>query len=403
MPQFSYRAVGRDGRQSSGVVEAEGPEFATRQLRAQGLTLLQLEAGAQGGDTTGGTGRGKAANRADILALTSELTVLLRSGLPLDRSLKVLVDMAVKPSVRQMLSDVLGAVKGGGSFSQALEPHSDLFGTFYLSMVRSGEVSGRLPQVLDRLVEYLATSKANRDSVVSSMMYPAILAVVSVLSVFVMLGVVVPQFESLFDDMGEGLPTLTLMIIGAADFVKSYGLLILGLIGLLIVWFRHWSRTPKGRVAIDKWLLNLPVVGGIIFKFEMSKFSRTVGTLLENGVSLLKSIAIAIDTVGNEVIRDSLGVLPPAVKAGERMHGALEETGQFTPMVIQMIRVGEESGRLDQMMLELSRVFEDHVQTGVKRGLVLLEPVMILGMGVIIGLIIIAILLGILSINDLAL
>jgi general secretion pathway protein F len=149
-------------------------------------------------------------------------------------------------------------------------------------------------------------------------------------------------------------------------------------------------------------MLKLPLAGGIIFEFEVSKFSRTVGTLLNNGVSLLKAISIAIDTVDNRVIREALDVLPPAIKAGKRMSVALADTGMFTPMVIQMIRVGEESGSLDQMMLELAKVFDGHVQSGVKRGLALLEPVLILGMGFVIAVIIIAILMGILSVNDLA-
>jgi general secretion pathway protein F len=163
-----------------------------------------------------------------------------------------------------------------------------------------------------------------------------------------------------------------------------------------------WSSTEKGKTSLHRRMLKLPLAGGIIFEFEVSKFARTVGTLIGNGVSLLKAISIAIGTVDNKVIKNALEVLPPAVKAGRRMSVALEETNMFTPMVIQMIRVGEESGSLDQMMLELATVFDSHVQSGVKRGLALLEPVLILGMGFIIAVIIIAILMGILSVNDLA-
>jgi len=168
------------------------------------------------------------------------------------------------------------------------------------------------------------------------------------------------------------------------------------------IYLRSWAATEEGKFKLHQRMLKLPLAGGIIFQFEVSKFARTVGTLLTNGVSLLKAISIAIDTVDNRVIKQSLQVLPPAVKAGKRMSVALEETDMFTPMVIQMTRVGEESGSLDQMMLELAKVFENHVQSGVKRGLALLEPVLILGMGFIIAVIIIAILMGILSVNDLA-
>ncbi len=327
MAQFSYRAIGRDGKALNGVIEADGLEVASRQLRGQGLTLLKLEPGTS---AAGAAGRreGTAPGRQDILSMTSELAVLLRAGLPLDRALKVLIDMASLPQMHSLLSELLTAVKGGKALSQALAPHEQLFGTFYLSMVRSGETSGHLSEVLDRLVEYLEDAKTTRESVVSALIYPAILLVVSVLSIVLMLGFVVPQFETLFEDMGEALPVLTRTVISAADFIKNYGWLILLLLVGIGLYLRHWARTDEGSTSLHRRLLKLPVAGGILFEFEMSKFSRTVGTLLGNGVSLLKAISIAIDTVGNRVIKDSLQVLPPAVKSGQRMSVALE-TGRW--------------------------------------------------------------------------
>lgn len=401
MPAFSYKAVGRDGKSREGVIEAAGQELASRQLRAQGLTLLKLEAGDQL-VSPAGRAAGKAPGRQDILSMTTELAVLLRAGLPLDRALKVLIDMAALPSMATLLRDLLKSVKGGKAFSAALQPHEAIFGSFYISMVKAGEASGQLSAVLDRLVEYLEDAKANRDSVVSALIYPAILLVVSVLSVVLMLGFVVPQFEALFEDMGEALPLLTRWVLGGADFIKSWWWLLLAITVGAVLAFRNWAASDVGRRALDQRMLNLPLAGGIVFEFEMSKFARTVGTLLGNGVTLLRAISIAIDTVDNRVISESLQVLPPAVKAGKRISVALQDTGMFTPMVVQMIRVGEESGSLDKMMLELARVFEDHVQSGVKRGLALLEPALILTMGFLIAVIIIAILMGILSVNNLA-
>ncbi len=398
MAHFRYRAISRDGKSRDGSIEAEGLELASRQLRGQGLTLLSLEPGI----AAAAASPGRAVRRQDVLSTTSELAVLLRAGLPLDRALKVLIDMASEPALAALLQDLLAAVKGGKSLSQALLPHEEAFGSFYINMVRSGEASGQLSAVLDRLVEYLENARANRDSVISALIYPAILLVVSVLSIVLMLGFVVPQFESLFEDMGEALPPLTAMVIGAADFIADFGWLLLLLLVAGGLWLRRWLGTEQGQASKDARLLRLPLAGGIVFKFEVSKFARTVGTLLGNGVSLLKAISIAIDTVDNRVIRQALQVLPPAVKSGKRMSVALDETGLFTPMVIQMTRVGEESGSLDKMMLELAKVFDGHVQAGVKRGLTLLEPVLILGMGFLIAVIIIAILMGILSVNDLA-
>jgi general secretion pathway protein F len=402
VPQFSYRAIGRDGKARDGTVEAEGPELASRQLRAQGLTLLRLQEGVSAGAAGESRAAGRGPGRREILSMTRELAVLLRAGLPLDRALKVLIDMAGQSQMSQLLQELLGSVKGGKPLSQALQAREALFGTFYINMVRSGELSGQLAEVLTSLAEYLESARANRDNVISALIYPAILAVVALLSIVVMLGFVVPQFETLFEDMGEALPALTSAVIGAADFIARRGWLLLLVAAALGLWLRHWAGTEAGRRSLHRRLLKLPLAGGIIFEFEVSKFARTAGTLLGNGVSLLKAISIAIDTVGNRVIAEALQVLPPAVKAGRRMSAALEETGMFTPMVVQMLRVGEESGRLDQMLLELAGVFDDHVRSGIKRGLALLEPLLILGMGFVIAVIIIAILMGILSVNDLA-
>jgi general secretion pathway protein F len=301
-----------------------------------------------------------------------------------------------------MLNDLLKSVKGGKALSQAMQPYERIFGGFYINMVRSGEAGGQLSEVLDRLVEYLESAKENRDSVVSALIYPAILLVVAVLSIVLMLGFVVPQFETMFEDMGEALPALTRMVIGAADFIESWGWLLLIVVIGAGFYVRSWASTAEGKASIDQRLLKLPFAGDIVFEFEVAKFARTVGTLLGNGVSLLKAISIAIDTVDNTVIKEGLQVLPPAVKSGKRMSVALDEADMFTPMVIQMIRVGEESGSLDKMMLELARIFDSHVQSGVKRLLTLLEPILILTMGFMIAVIIISILMGILSVNDLA-
>ncbi|MEH6568958.1 MAG: type II secretion system F family protein [Halioglobus sp.] len=402
MPVFSYKAIGRDGKPCDGTLEAGGLDLASRQLRSQGLTLLKLDAGSSNSSEVAATLSGKPPTRQEILSMTSELAVLLRAGLPLDRALKVLIDMAAAPSMHQLLLELLAQVKGGKALSQALQPHEQLFGTFYINMLRSGEASGHMSAVLERLVEYLEDAKTTRDSVVSAMIYPAILLFVSVLAVVGMLGFVVPQFETLFADMGDALPVMTKMVIAFSDFVKSWGWLVLIISIGLGVYFRRWASTAEGKAILHSRLLSVPLMGNILFEFEVSKFARTVGTLLGNGVSLLKAISIAIDTVDNYVIKEALNVLPPAVKAGKRMSVALENTGMFTPMVIQMIRVGEESGSLGEMMLELAKVFDSHVQSGVKRSLTLLEPVLILLMGFFIAVIIISILMGIMSVNDLA-
>jgi general secretion pathway protein F len=403
MAQFSYKAIGRNGKTLEGVIEAAGHDLASRELRSQGLTLLKLEVGGSAGSGASEEAvGGKPPSRENILSFTSELTVLLRAGLPLDRALKVLIDMAVVPQMHQLLSQLLKSVKGGKPLSQGLMQHEKLFGMFYINMVRSAEASGQLPDVLARLVEYLENAKSTRDSVVSALIYPCILVVVATLAIVGMLGFVVPQFDTLFADMGDALPLMTRMVITSAEFVKTYFWLIAIVVVALVVYLRNWMASDKGKKELHEKLLKMPIAGGIVFEFEVSKFARTAGTLLGNGVPVLQAISIAIDTVENQVIKEALDVLPPAVKAGKRMSSALQKTGMFTPMVIQMIRVGEESGSLGEMMLELAKVFDANVQSSVKRALTMLEPVLILFMGVVIAFIIISILMGILSVNDLA-
>ena len=386
-----------------GVYAADRIELASRELRAQGLTLLSIESAGRAisGSSEEAPGPGSAGSD-DVLAMTRELAVLLRAGLPIDRALKVIIDMASDEGLRELQQDLLDSVKAGKGLSQALQSYPRVFSNFYVNMVRSGEASGHLAEVLTRLSDYLVNAKSVRSSVVSALVYPAILLTVAVLSIVGMLGFVVPQFEALFSDMGDALPVLTRAVIAAGDLLKSYGWLMLVLLVITVYAVRSWLQTDEGRTKFDESLVRLPVFGPIVFKYEVAKFSRTVGTLLGNGVSLLRAISIAVETVDNSHIKASLNVLEPAVKRGQRMSSALEEAGIFSPLVIQMVRVGEESGSLDEMMTELAEVYDGEVQAGVKRSLTLLEPVLILLMGGVIAFVIIAILMGIMSVNDLA-
>ncbi len=412
MAEFEYKAARRDGSIARGRVSVASLDLAARQLRAQGLTPINLvpaSAAAAAVPLTGGAGlqsskkgSGKRTTRDQVLSITSELSVLLRAGLPIDRALKVLIDMSPQDQSREMLEDLLRTVKGGKGLSQAMEPYQDLFGGFYISMVRSGEASGRLSEVLARLAEYLESAKEVRSSVISALIYPAILVVVAVLSIFVMLGYVVPQFEALFADLGDGLPLLTRGVIAVGEGLKSWGWVLIILAALAVWLARRWLAQPEGKAWLDSRLLRLPLLGTVVFKYEVARFARTMGTLLKNGVSLLQSLSIASGTVSNVHVQAALSGLAPTVKQGGRISVALEEAKTFSPMMVQIIRVGEESGQLDEMMLELAKVYDNEVKAGIKRSLTLLEPVLILSMAGVIALIIIAILMGILSVNDLA-
>ena len=415
MAVFEYRASDQGGSLHQGMETAADLQAAARALRSRGLTPIVLtpSAGITIGSVVSAEGnqvaaktsffrsRGDRVTAVQILRLTSELGVLLHAGLPLDRALKVQIDTAEPSAFKAMAEDILQTIKSGRSFTVALEQHAGVFSGFYVSMVRSGEASGNLAGVLTDLSVYLERSKAVRSTIVSALVYPAILAVVATLSVAVMLGFVVPEFESLFDEMGEGLPFLTSLIIDLGDIVASWWWLLLGLAGLVAVFTRRWLGTPEGRLRVDARLLTLPIAGSLVKKFEISRFARTLGTLLSNGVAILKAVDIARGTVGNVVIAEHLEDLEPAVKRGERLSKAMRSE-VFSPMAVQMVLVGEESGRWDAMLLELAQVYEAEVEADVKRALTLLEPALILGMGGLIAVIIMGILMGILSVNSMA-
>lgn len=413
MAIFEYRASDQGGSLHQGVETASDLQSAARALRARGLTPIVLtpnSAGAVSQATDSADSNPKTNlifNRTDtvssaqVLRLTSELSVLLHAGLPLDRALKIQIDTAEPGALKLMAEDILKTIKSGRAFTVALDQYPGVFSSFYVSMVRSGEASGNLAGVLSELSVYLERSKAVRSTVVSALVYPAILAVVATLSVAIMLGFVVPEFESIFDEMGDGLPVLTQFIIVLGDVVSAWWWLMLGGIIAVSHFAKRWVSTPEGRAAVDSKLLNLPIAGPLLRKFEISRFARTMGTLLSNGVAILKAVDIARGTVSNALIKEHLAGLEPAVKRGERLSKAMQPD-IFSPMAIQMVLVGEESGRLDTMLIELAQVYEAEVESDVKRALTLLEPALILGMGGVIAVIIMGILMGILSVNTMA-
>jgi len=428
MPSFKYRAVGPSGSVDVGTISARDTTAAQQQLRAQRLTPLSVEQVSSIASPThtrdtesaqtledpeaarallsrvakgaSKTRAKKRIDRDDVLRFTSEMAVLLKAGLPLDRAIRVQIDSAPKGAQKTMLLELLESLKGGKALSVGLEKQQDVFSLFYISMVRSGEASGNLAGVLNELAAYLERSKAVRASVISALIYPAILAAVAVLSIFVMLGFVVPEFEALFEDMGDTLPLLTRAIVGLGDLVAAWGWFLVGLTVLMTWWVRRWLATPAGRHWADLRGLTLPLVGSIALKYEVARFSRTMGTLLNNGVAMLRATDIAVGTVGNSLVRASLVEMPQTIKRGGRLSQALDER-VFSPVALQMVRVGEESGSLDTMLLELAQVYEGEVEAEVKRALTLLEPALILGMGGIIAVIIMGILMGILSVNTL--
>ena len=256
--------------------------------------------------------------------------------------------------------------------------------------------------VLTRLVEHLERQRALKESVVSATIYPMILVAVAIISLVVMLGFVVPQFEKLFTDMGDVLPTPTKIVMTIGQAFRKNGWVILIGVALFIYVVRRWFNSPKGRMWWQSTLLRMPLLGRLALKYQLTLFSRSLGTLLGNGVPLLTALHIATDTVSNRVIQQELAKIAPIVKEGGKMVQAMNTTTVFEPLAVNLVRVGEETGRIGPMMLELSNILNREVEIGIKRTLTMIEPILILVLGMLIAAIIVSILMGILSVNDLA-
>ena len=405
MPRYRYEAVDNTGEVLRDEIEAPTPEAAIERLRDQGLLPLSVNE-AKGGFLRGGLGqplfsKRRALSRKSIMLLTQQLASLLHAGMPLDRAFTILIGVTDDEQARTLLERVQEKVRGGSSLADALEAQG-AFSRFYLNMIRAGEAGGALEVVLKRLTEFLERSQALRETVTSALIYPMILLTVSALSVIILLTFVVPQFQRLFADAGKALPLATQIVIAVGDGFRHYWWAGALFIMLAVAAVRRQLNQPESRARWDRWLLRLPLVGDLIGKVETARLSRTLGTLLGNGVSLLNALTIVRETLSNQVMATALGEVAEHVKTGRGLAEPLQDAESFPKLAVQMIRVGEETGQLQEMLIQIADAYDGEVQTAVKRLLTLLEPAMILGLGVIIAGIIMSILVAILSLNELA-
>jgi general secretion pathway protein F len=388
-----------------GVREAAAPEAVISALQGEGLMPIRVAPDGLGlmswlGRRSGGA---KQPGTKDVTMFSRELATLLNAGLPLDKALSVLVNLAGPEKPLGILAGrVLEKVKGGAQFSQALEAQEGVFSRFYLNLVRAGELGGALDVTLERLSEYLERSKDLRDTVVTALIYPLLLLIVSVAALMVLLTFVVPQFQEMFASAGKELPLATRIVIAVAEGLRDYGWLGAVLIVGGVVWARWWLSDPERRLRFDRRALHWPVLGTMWKMIETANLSRTLATLLSNGVPLLHALSVARETLGNRAMVEAVSAAVQQIRQGGVMTGALLESGMFPEMAMQMIRIGEESGRLGEMLERVATTFDHEARVTIQRALALLEPALIVGLGVVIAGIIISILMAILSVNDLA-
>lgn len=406
MPQYRYEAVDASGEVVKQEITAPSQEAVIEQLRNQGLMLLSVEEAAGGFlnqqiNLPFISQRGRV-RQQDVAVFTQQIAKLLQAGLPLDRALSILIDIAEEGEVKRVLSRIQDEVRGGSTLADAMEAQPNVFSRLYLNMVRAGEAGGSLEVVLARLSEFMERAKALKDSVTSALIYPMILLFVAGASVILLLTFVVPQFQQLFEDAGEALPLPTQIVIFIGDGLRHYWWVGAILVIVFVSFMQRQLSNPDSRYRWDGIFLRLPLFGDLTAKVEMARMARTLGTLLRNGVPLLTALSIVKETLSNLVLAEAIGNVAENLKAGQSLAEPLMENGSFPQLAVHMIRVGEETGQLDEMLIQVADTYDNEVQITVKRMLTLLEPILILGLSLIIAGIIFSILMAIISINDIA-
>lgn len=401
MPHFQYSASDQRGRVVKGALEAEGREDGLAKIRGLGYLPLEITEGAQFSGATGQY-RGKRVTQRDLLIFTQQLASLLDAGLQVDRGLAVIVDLAPNEAAKELVSELRRDVQGGVALSDAMQKYPRIFSRFYVSMVRAGEAAGALDGVLRRLAEFLERESELRGYLRASMIYPVIMAVLSLGAVVMLLTMVVPRFVEIFADLGQALPLPTLVLVQTSDWVVRFWWVIAVSIAGAWTAAKWYVKTGNGRLRVDQWALKLPLLGELIQKTAVSRFARTLATLLSSGVTLPKALRILRDATGNEALGRALENTVQKVEAGGGLARRLEAEAVFPAMAVHMIGVGEETGNLEGMLEKVANTFDTELRNSIKAALSVLEPALILSMALVVGFIVAAMLLPIVSINSLS-
>ena len=398
---FHYRAIAADGKARAGSITAESNKTAARELMRQGLTPVYVGADEKKSSLFE-LPSFRGSNRKDILFFTQELSTLLNSGVPLDRALNITSELTTSPAFRALVLEILRAIKGGKSLADALEVHPTYFSDLYINMVRAGEASGSLGQIFDRLTLFERSRDELRNYIVSSMIYPALLALVGLGSIVVLLTFVVPRFASIFNEGRMKIPLPTKIMLEASKVVTTWWLPVTVVIVSAALAFRFFIKTANGRLWWDDARLKIPVLGDALRKAETSRFARAMSTLVANSVPLVQSINISAGILFNKRMANSLKDVAQGVKRGEGISGPLARTKMFPPLASHLLTVGEETGKLDAMFQRMADIYEEETRSSIKRFTSLFEPLVILVMGLLVGALILSMLLAITGINDVA-
>lgn len=416
MPLFQYTAMDSSGKEKKGKLEAANEKAVEALLKDQGMMVTSIKAdkgAAKKEAKADGKGKKKGLSISlnfgpmvikgkDLTVLTRQLAILLDAGLPLIRSLRTLEKQSKNPAIKKTLNEAATSVEGGSTFSEALSQHPKSFNKLYLNMIRAGEAAGAMELILNRLALFMEKAAKIAGKVKSAMIYPSVVLTIAVSITAGLMVFIVPKFQKIFQELlaGEPLPALTAFVMKISEIMQTKIIQSLIVIAVLFVAFKIFSKTAKGKYIIDWVLYRMPLFGPIISKSSISRFARTLGTLLSSGVPVLNALIIVKETAGNETVSKAVQQVHDAVKEGEGMAGPLSATKIFPEMVISMIEVGEETGKLPEMLEKVADTYEEEVDNAVSGLTSMIEPIMIVGLAVIVGTIVIALFMPLIKIIE---
>lgn len=405
MPAFEFHGLSRAGKEIKGVRDADSEKALRALLKREGIFLTRVGKGPKKGQgllsTEVDIGQYfEKVKPLDVAIFTRQLATLVRAGIPLVEALAATAEQTEKPKLRKILGQLRQDVSEGSSLAAAVNKHPEAFTPVFPNMIRAGEASGTLDAVLLRLAEFTESSVKLRQKISSAMMYPIVMVGLGGLILVGLFVYVIPQITQIFEDTGAELPVLTRLLIGFSGLLRGYWwLMIIVAIGG-VYFFRRWKKTPKGHAKLDRFLLKAPIVGALILMIGTSRFTRTLATLLRSGVPLLTALDITKNVLGNQSLINVVAEAQVIVKEGGNLADPLKRSGFFPPLVTHMIAVGERSGALEEMLTVVSDAYETQVENRISGLTSLLEPVMIVGMGITIAIIVFAVLMPILQLNE---
>ena len=405
MPTFFYKATNTSGKIETGTLEVESKQAALRKLERMGLFPIKVgdkKSQSRDIDISFDLKAMLPSNRVsakEVLEFTDKLATLLRSGLPLAKALGLLIDTTSHQPMKEVIRAVLKDVSAGKAFAEALAKHPKVFERLYVNMVRTGEAAGVLEQILENVRDFLQKRAELKSFLISSLIYPSILAFTGAGTVAVLVFFVLPRFQKVFEQVGQELPYITQLMVDITGFLSAWKWVLALLVIGGIVGFKRWVESPEGRLQWDTFKLKLPVLGTIFTEIEVNRFSRTLGILLNSSVSLLDSMSIVRELVENKVFYNAMEPVVKGIKKGDGMSGPMVQSGVFPKMAVQLVTVGEETGTLGDMFTKIANIYQSNLEKTIKRVLSMFEPIMILIMFVIVGFIVAAMLMAVTSLS----